>query len=171
MTRRIRYQVACSLDGYIAGPNGEYDWIVIDPEIDFEALYAEFDTFLMGRKTYEASRQFLTGRELYVVSRTLRAAEHPGVNIIGGDVRRAVAALRERPGKKDIWLYGGGELFGTLLENRQVDTVELALVPVLLGGGVPLMPLGAPRTTLRYSGHRLYATSGIMLVQYDVEYR
>jgi len=51
--RRLRYQVAASLDGFIAGPNGEYDWIVMDPAIDFKALYNEFDTALMGRKTYE----------------------------------------------------------------------------------------------------------------------
>ena len=54
MRRRLRYQVAMSLDGFIAGPNGEYDWIVMDPSIDFRALYGEFDTAVMGRKTYEA---------------------------------------------------------------------------------------------------------------------
>ena len=51
--RRVRYQVAMSLDGYIAGPNGEYDWIVMDDDIDFNALFAQFDTFLLGRKTFE----------------------------------------------------------------------------------------------------------------------
>ena len=50
---RVRYQVAASLDGFIAGPNGEFDWIVMDPEIDFAALVAEFDTLLMGRHTFE----------------------------------------------------------------------------------------------------------------------
>ena len=55
--RRVRYSVAMSLDGYIAGPKGEYDWIVVDPEIDFHALFAGFDTVLMGRKTYEATKQ------------------------------------------------------------------------------------------------------------------
>lgn len=167
MTRRIRYQVACSLDGYIAGPDGQYDWIVIDPEIDFEGLYAQFDTFLMGRKTYETSREFLQGKEVVVVSRTLRQADHPGVRIIAGDVRRAVDELRTGPGK-DIWLYGGGELFGTLLANGQVDTVEPAVIPILLGGGIPMVPPGAPRTALRYVRHRLYEKSGIMLVHYDV---
>ena len=53
MSRRLRYQVAVSLDGFIAGPNGEYDWIVMDPSIDFAALFKEFDTAVMGRKTYE----------------------------------------------------------------------------------------------------------------------
>jgi dihydrofolate reductase len=52
--RLVRYGGAMSLDGYIAGPNGEYDWIVIDPEMDFAAMSAEFDTYLIGRKTFEA---------------------------------------------------------------------------------------------------------------------
>ena len=52
--RRVRYQVAMSLDGYIAGPQGEADWIIMDPEIDFAALFEQFDTFLLGRRTFEA---------------------------------------------------------------------------------------------------------------------
>jgi dihydrofolate reductase len=55
LSKRLRYQVAVSLDGIIAGPNGEYDWIVMDPSIDFNALYKEFDTVVMGRKTYEVT--------------------------------------------------------------------------------------------------------------------
>ena len=51
--RRVRYQVACSLDGYIAGPNDEFDWIIPEPSFDFEALHEQFDTLLMGRRTYE----------------------------------------------------------------------------------------------------------------------
>jgi dihydrofolate reductase len=53
--RRIRYQVAASLDGFIAGPKGEFDWIIMDPAIDFEAFYKEFDTVLMGRRSFEAA--------------------------------------------------------------------------------------------------------------------
>ena len=60
--RRIRYAVAMSLDGFIAGPNGEADWIGIDPEIDFAAIWAQFDTGLMGRRTYEAATKRLGER-------------------------------------------------------------------------------------------------------------
>ena len=75
---RIRYEVAMSLDGYIAGPNGEFDWIVHDPTIDFTAMFAQFDTFLLGRKTYELTLQpgnpgFPAGSRVFVFSRTLPA--------------------------------------------------------------------------------------------------
>jgi dihydrofolate reductase len=51
--RRVRYVVAMSLDGYIVGPNGEVDWIIMDPDIDFRALFDQFDTSLLGRRTFE----------------------------------------------------------------------------------------------------------------------
>jgi dihydrofolate reductase len=78
MSRRLRYQVAASLDGFIAGPDGDYDWIVMDPAIDFGALYAEFDTAVMGRKTYEVQTAqgghgAMPGMEVIVFSRTLVA--------------------------------------------------------------------------------------------------
>ena len=61
--RRVRYQVASSLDGYIAGPNGEADWITMDPDIDFAALFDQFDTLVMGRRTFEAmAAQAAAGR-------------------------------------------------------------------------------------------------------------
>ena len=70
-----------SLDGYIAGPNGEADWIVMDPDFDFAELWAQFDTLLMGRRTYEAAiarlgkvASSMKGRKVVVASRTLHAA-------------------------------------------------------------------------------------------------
>jgi dihydrofolate reductase len=165
--RRIRYQVACSLDGYIAAPDGGYDWIVADPEIDFQALFAEFDALLMGRRTYEGMTQSVPGMQLLVFSRTLRQEDHPGVTIVGERVREAIAELRSRPGK-DIWLYGGGELFRSLLELDCVDTVEPAVIPILLGGGRPLLPPPAGRRRLTLTGQRTYERSGIVLLKYDV---
>jgi dihydrofolate reductase len=170
--RRLRYQVATSLDGYIAGPNGEFDWIATDPDIDFAALFAQFDTAVMGRTTFLATLQqggggAMPGLDVVVFSRTLRPADYPAVSVVNGDPADSVRSLKATPGK-DIWLFGGGELFRTLLEAGLVDTVEPAVVPVLLGGGVPMLPSPAARTQLSLSGHRLYPKSGIVLLEYTV---
>jgi dihydrofolate reductase len=127
-----------SLNGYIAGPKGESDWIVMDPDIDFQALFDAFDTVLLGRKTYEATRQPESGAEMpgidtYVFSRTLRPADCPGV-ILSDDPNATLTTLKAKAGK-DIWLFGGGSLFRSLLELGLVDSVEVAIIPVLLGGG------------------------------------
>lgn len=168
--RRLRYQVAASLDGFIAGAKGEYDWIVRDPAIDFAAIWAQFDTVIMGRKTYEvaqAMRASLSGssQQWVVVSATLKPEEHPGIKILSGEVIEAVAAMKSQPGK-DIWLMGGGVLFRCLLDAGLVDVVEIALQPVMLGSGVPLLPEGQ-RQGLRLQESKTLA-SGILLLSYAV---
>lgn len=165
--RKLRYQVAVSLDGFIASPDGSVDWIPADPEIDFEALFAQFDTFLMGRGTYEASGTELEEHRVVVVSTTLDPAVHPDVTIVSADVVEYVAALKAEPGK-DIWLFGGGQLFRSLLAADLVDTVEPAIVPVLLGAGVPFLPDPATRARLELTAHHVYARSGIVLLAYAV---
>ena len=171
--RRVRYQVAASLDGYIAAPDGKADWIPMDPDIDFGALFAQFDTLLMGRRTFDGMISQGQGggsgfgMKTVVVSRTLKAADHPNVTVIADGLAEAVAALKATPGK-DIWLFGGGELFCSLVGLGLVDTVEVAVVPTLLGGGTPLVPSPLAQARLKLEGHRLYEKSGIMLLEYAV---
>lgn len=169
--RRVRYSVAMSLDGYIAGPNGESDWIVIDPEIDFNALFAGFDTILLGRKTYETTRQSeggggMPGVQTYVFSRTLEPADCPGV-VVSDDPKATVNPLKASDGK-DIWLFGGGSLFRSLLELGLVDAVEVAIIPVLLGSGVPLLPSTATLAKLKLVKHRVYEKTGTVSLEYAV---
>lgn len=172
--RRVRYVVAMSLDGYIAGPDGEADWIIIDPDIDFRALFDQFDTFLLGRRTFEGiggvaggGRQ---GAQTIVFSRTLRQEDHPNVTIVAEKPEQALADLRSKPGK-DMWLFGGGLLFRSFLEARLVDAVEVSVVPVLLGEGIPLLPpkRSSERFKLKLAGSRTFKT-GIVLLEYAVEY-
>lgn len=170
--RRLRYQVATSLDGYLAAPDGAYDWIPEDPDIDFADLFDQFDTVVMGRKTFETALSqggdgSMPGLDVIVYSQTLSPANHPAVSIIPTDPVAHLRALKATPGK-DIWLYGGGALFHTLLAAGEVDTVEPAVVPCLLGEGIPMLPPPYLRTKLALTRHRLYPKSGIMLLEYDV---
>jgi dihydrofolate reductase len=140
-----------SLDGFIAGPNGEYDWITMDPLMDFETFYQDFDTVLVGRRTFEMVGQGedggMPGLEEIVCSRTLRAADHPGVTITA-DAAATVSALKAKPGK-DLWLFGNGGSFRSLLDAQLVDSIEVGVMPILLSQGIPLLPAGQRSSELR----------------------
>jgi dihydrofolate reductase len=169
--KKVVYSVAMSLDGFVAGPNGEADWITMDPEFDFGALYARFDTVLMGRRTYEVARtmgggEVMPGMTSIVASRTLNAIDCPHATVIGDGLAEKVRELRAGSGK-DIWLFGGGSLFRSLLDLGLVDEVGVAVVPVLLGGGVPLLPAGK-RAKLKLTGSKAYNASGIVSLEYAV---
>ena len=169
-TRRVRYRVAMSLDGYIAGSNGEFDWIVMDPDIDFAAAFNEFDTLLIGRKTYDMMRgqsgPEMPGVKAFVVSQTLQQKDCVGVTLARDPVA-LLESLRKEPGK-DIWLFGGGSLFRSLLDLGLVDTVEVGIVPILLGGGVSLLPTPAKQTKLRLEKHTVYPKTGTISLEYSV---
>jgi dihydrofolate reductase len=169
--RLVRFGGAMSLDGYIAGPNGESDWIVMDPEIDFAGMWKEFDTFLIGRKTFDAMRRMgnagksSKGITNIVCSRTLKPSDFPKVRI-ESDAERLVKELKAKPGK-DIAIFGGGELFRSLLVAGLVDRIEMSVIPVLLGTGIPVFPPPG-RVTLKLRSQRLYTKTGTLGVEYDI---
>jgi dihydrofolate reductase len=171
--RQVRYSVAASLDGYIADASGAFDWIPEDATVDFAAMFARVDTVLLGRRSFELVQSgggapWGPNMRVYVFSHTLRPEAYPGVTVIGANAAEVVAALRAEPGGGDIWLFGGGQLFSSLLAAGQVDAVEVTVVPVLLGGGVPLAAPGFARTALRLRHMHRYPTGMVSLV-YGVE--
>ncbi|PZR74228.1 MAG: dihydrofolate reductase [Chthoniobacterales bacterium] len=169
--RRVRYSVAASLDGFIAGPKSEHDWIIMDPTIDFAALSREFDTVLMGRRTFEQAQKgggsVMPGMRTIVCSRTLHASDYPKITVTS-KVVETISALRAKPGK-DIWLFGGGELFRSMLDLNLVDTVEVALIPILLSQGIPLLPPGSRSPSLRLTESKTLPT-GIVMLKYELNH-
>ncbi len=168
--RRIRFQVAMSLDGYIAAPDGEYDWIPTDPDINFVDLFDQFDTVLVGRRTFApmaatGGASMFADMRTFVISTTLRAVDYPGVTVVADEWEETARALRNESGK-DIWLFGGGLLLQSLLGAKLVDTIEVAVVPVLLGGGIQMAPPPISQEKLTLTSHKVYEKTGIVALEY-----
>ena len=144
--RKVVFGGAISLDNYLARTDGAVDWLLWDKEVG--AIIAEswnrFDTFLLGRKTYEISAKSGMGSgggaKTYVFSRTLKKSPK-GVKIIAADAAGFVRNLKQQDGK-DICLIGGGDFAKTLFEAGLIDEIGFNIHPVLLGAGVPaFLPL------------------------------
>lgn len=168
---RVRFGVAMSLDGYIAAEGGAADWIVTDPDMNFVELWNRFDTLLMGRRSYEAAivrlgKEAMETMKTVVVSRTFRQQDYPDV-ILMGEISKSVMQTLRLASQKDIWLFGGAELFRALLEINEVDMVEVSIMPVLLGGGLQILPAFAQNVKLELVGHEVYR-SGIVTLIYEV---
>jgi dihydrofolate reductase len=140
----------------------------MDPDIDFNAMMDAFDTIFLGRVTYDATREYaggaMPGMKSYVFSTTLRQDDCPGV-IVSPDPQQTLSNLRQQKGK-DIWLFGGGKLFHSLLDLGLVDSIEVAIIPILLGCGLPLLPHPSKNNKLQLTSHRVYEKTGTVALEY-----
>lgn len=142
--RKIVLNLAVSLDGFIAGPNGEYDWCLTDADYGMTEFLASTDTVLMGRKSYDIFAEYgepYADKKIFVFSRTLKETPYKNVVIVKDDVAGTARSLRQEPGK-DIWLYGGNEIIQQLYDQDLIDEWVLSIHPVLLGEGIPLIKKG-----------------------------
>ena len=174
-TRNVVLAVAVSLDGYIARPNGAVDWLIDDAEINIHlASYARrFDVIIAGRKTLdlpEGQKEKKGGgnpwgkMDCYIFSRTKAPGKRSGVEYVNQLPSELIRHIRERPGK-DIWLMGGGELAREFLKQDLVDGLDLGIMPVLLGEGIPLFPQGFPQRNFVLVQLQTYK-SGIVMASY-----
>lgn len=155
MARTIWHcHIAVSLDGRIARPDGAVDWLADFPAEDFgfEAFLAGVDAILMGRATYEAVRRLgdWPHPDKTTVVVTSRPLPDPpaGVEAQGGPLD-AIASGLEARGLARVWIEGGGRIVSAMLALGRLDVLEMAVIPVVLGDGIPLFPPGAPETKLR----------------------
>ena len=167
--RKIILGLAFSLDGFIEGPNGEYDWCFTDQDYGMSAFFKRIDAIFMGRKSFDLTKKQEgpnPWKEItsYVFSRTLKEVPAPLKLVSGG--RQEVEAIKQQPGK-DIWLFGGADLTASLMNERLVDELWLSVHPVLLGQGKPLFQGISQRINLKLMDTKTYE-SGLVSLTYQI---
>jgi dihydrofolate reductase len=165
--RKVILGLAVSLDGYIEGPNGEYDWCFTDQDYGLKIFFQQIDGIFIGRKSFEmAGAGMFPTAQTYVFSNTLEKVKK-GVRLIKGDIVKEVREIKSGEGK-NIWLFGGASLTGSLLNAGLVDRLWLSVHPILLGKGKPLFQQIDGRIKLKLVESKTYST-GLVSLQYDVE--
>jgi dihydrofolate reductase len=172
--RKIIAGFAMSIDGFIAGPNGEYDWIINDPEYfkEYSRQWKEIDTMLYGRKTYEivikhkAESKPFAHMKHYVFSHSLKQAE-PGFIIKNGDLKEEVTKIKNEQGK-DIAVFGGAELLSALINRKLIDELVLAVCPIILGKGKPFFVNIEERNHFNLKSSKSYS-SGLVVLTYQAK--
>jgi dihydrofolate reductase len=172
--RKIIYWVHASVDGFIDGPNGEFDWPTMGPELSAysEALDERVDTLLFGRPVWQmmvgfwpqaetvsqdphtlAFAPFWRAAPKIVFSRTFEGDDWT-TRVIRDDLEAEVTALKSQPGA-DLLLTGGSGLAAALTEHRLIDEYHVAVHPVVLGGGRKLFADGKDRLNLHTESSRV----------------
>jgi dihydrofolate reductase len=164
--RKVVLNLAVSLDGYIAGPNGEYDWCLTDDDYGMTDFLKSVDTTLMGGKSYRLMLEYgppYPEFTNYVFTRTETEAPSPNVKFVSGDIPEIVDGIKRQKGK-NIWLFGGSEIIQPLLRENTVDEMMLAIHPILLGGGIRLFHDLNERKSLRLSDSITYPSGLVQLI-------
>jgi dihydrofolate reductase len=169
--RKVILGLAVSLDSFIEGPNGEYDWCFTDQDYGLSDFFKRIDTIFVGRKTYEMSLGMESGSarfpkfKEYIFSTTLDKIKD-GATLINGDIKAQVQEIKKEKGK-DIWLFGGAGLTTSLLNLGLVDELSLNVHPILLGGGKPLFNNIKDRIKLTLVDTKTFST-GLVSLTYNV---
>ena len=168
--RKVILGLAVSLDGFIEGPNGEYDWCFTDQDYGMSDFFKRIDATFVGRRTYEMSLGMedqggggFPKLKEYIFSNTLDTVKE-GAVLIKGDIETQVNKIKNENGK-DIWLFGGADLTSSLMNLRLVDEISLSVHPVLLGSGKPLFSNIVKRIPLELIDTKKYS-SGLVTLTY-----
>ncbi|HEY0750112.1 MAG TPA: dihydrofolate reductase family protein [Chitinophagaceae bacterium] len=170
--RKVILGLAVSLDSYIEGPNGEYDWCFTDQDYGMKEFFKRIDAMFIGRKSYELMQSIgdesvpgMPKLKEYVFSTTMKDVK-PGAEIIRENIEEEVKKIKNQPGK-DIWLFGGASLTSSLLNAGLIDEIGMAVHPILLGSGKPLFSNIQKRIPLKLADSKTYNT-GLVYLTYEV---
>jgi dihydrofolate reductase len=169
--RPVVLGLSLSLDSRIARPDGSLDFLIHPNDYSMGPFFKTVDTAIMGRKTYEVGMRMTGGKipdygmAIYVYSQSLPPGKQGQVTFVNENPKSFVAKLRKSNGKR-IWHMGGGELARAFLQDDLIDELYLAIVPTLLGEGVPLFPDGFPQRNFRLVENKTYS-EGLIALQYE----
>ena len=174
--RKLILGLAVTLDGYIEGPNGEYDWCFTDQDYGLNEFFSRVDSIFIGRKSYEMALQYsnenntevvpgMPPMKEYVFSNTLTVVKKDAI-LVSGESMAEARRIKELPGK-DIWLFGGASLTDALMKEGLVDELWMSVHPILLGSGKLLFRQQDNRTKLRLLDSKTYET-GLVSLKYAI---
>ena len=168
--RKVILYIATSLDGYIAQPDDDLSFLEAVAKEGEDYGYVDFlasiDTVIVGRRTYdwvmEQVEEFPHAHlDTYVITRTPRPSIGK-TNFYTGDLTTLIAGLKKEPGK-NIYCDGGGGLVHELLQHQLIDEFIISVIPVIIGGGIPLFKAGRPLLNLECSGVKHFNTGLVQL--------
>jgi len=175
--RNVILDLAVTLDGFIEGINGEVDWCIMDPEMDFDLFLSNIDTIFYGRISYDlwgnyevatdaskAEKELwnnIHDKKKYVFSH--QDAADTRATFINSDIAQKVNAIKNQTGK-DIWLYGGAQLIKTFIELNLVDVYRISVHPIALGQGKPLFENLTDRLNLKLIESKTFQSGVVQLI-------
>jgi len=165
--RKVILGLAVTLDGFIEGPNGEYDWCFTDQDYGLTEFMKGIDALFMGRRSYEiALKEPGPWKDMttYVFTKSMKESPSENVKLIRD--MSEVNGILQQPGK-DIWLFGGAELVTEFLNRDLIDIVRMAVHPIILGRGKPLFQNIKERKKLTLIDSKTYST-GLVSLKYSL---
>lgn len=177
---KVILDLAVSLDGYIEGPNGEIDWCIMDPEMNFNTFLKQIDAIIYGRKSYDlwgtytpqlgneehgdySMWQEIHSKQKYVFTHQKSLVSADAVYIGSEDMRVNIDKIKAQQ-TKDIWLYGGSNIITSFINNNLIDEYRLSIHPVVLGSGIPLFEHLTDRVNLIHVKTNTYQSGVVQLI-------
>jgi dihydrofolate reductase len=184
--RKVKLQMQLTLDGFVAGPNSEMDWLQWNWDEELKqyvgALTESVDTILLGRvlaqgfipawasrvenpETADAFAQKMNDLPRFIFSKTLSETEWENTTLVKGDLVEEINALKQEPGQ-DIILYGGAKLVSAFIQQNLIDEYHLFVNPVILGNGLPIFNALTNKLNLKAVKSQLFSC-GIVALYYE----
>lgn len=178
--RKIILDLAVTLDGFIEGENGEVDWCIMEPEMNFTNFLNQIDTILYGYNSYQLWGEYtptsqdneeqqmwnlIHSKEKYVFSK-LHTISNTQVTLIRDNIFEEMTALKNQQGK-DIWLYGGSSLITSFIDLNLIDEFRISLHPIVLGNGKPLFSKRNHPLSLKLIHTNVFSSGVIQLIYHN----